>query len=73
MNSFILLVTIVLLLDIACAAIKRSIDPIGVPFFSKSLLILPYTSAALSSKARVLTGDRNVSRASLFFIGLSLF
>ena len=51
-NSRTLWVTIVKPPDFACAAIKVSIGPIGVPFRFRVAHISPYSAAALPSNGR---------------------
>jgi len=73
LNSLVLFVTKIRFKLFAWAAINVSRGPIGVPFFSKYVLTLPYSISALISKSRISKGSKNCSKASRFFSGLELF
>ena len=64
LNSFSLFVTSVIPSEIACATIDRSIAPITLPFCSRLALRAPYANAALSSKGRMVMGDKNFVKAN---------
>ncbi len=72
-NSFVLFVTRIRFSDIACAAIKVSKGPMGVPAFSSFERTSPYTDAALSANGKIVMGERNCINAILFCFGKSLF
>lgn len=65
-NSFLLLVTMINLFDLACAANNKSIVPISLPSFSNSFLISPKATASLSLKGKILKIDKNSIKAILF-------
>ncbi len=72
-NSLVLFVTRVSPSALACAAISKSMGPMGIPFRPRSALIFPYSSAALAEKSNTAIGDRNREIASRFFSGAMLF
>ena len=57
----------------ASAAIRRSFGPMGVPARSRSALMIPYSSAARSSKARLLRGSKKRWSVPRLCSTLSLF
>ena len=65
-NSLVLFVTRIKSFEIACAAICISYDPITCPLFSNSALIIPNTSASLSSKGKISKPETKPTRAFLF-------
>lgn len=66
LNSLTLFVTRVTPILRACAPINVSREPIGLPVFSSCERVIPYVSAAFSSKGAVSRGRTNSSRAILF-------
>ena len=54
---------------IAWAAINRSMDPIGCPFFSSMVRTRPYTAVASRSNEATSSGETNCSKAARFLAG----
>ena len=68
LNSRVLLVTTVIPSLSACAAMSMSSEPMGVPFFFRKALILPYSRAHPESKAKTGRVRKKRSRTAWFFV-----